>query len=106
MFPPHSFTGTRTLWGTYEHRWFTETVLFNLLSVGYAGFFDFGGAWYPEQESRWGGNVGAGIRLGTNFTAAVGMLRLDIGYMFGDGVDETGESDRGLVFGMGTAFVY
>jgi hypothetical protein len=106
MFPPHSFTGTRTLWGTYEHRWFTETVLFNLLAVGYAAFFDFGGAWYPGQESRWGGNVGGGLRLGSNLTGGVGMLRLDLGYLFGDGVDETGENDRGLVFGIGSAFVY
>ena len=106
MFPPHSYTGTRTVWGTYEHRWFTETVLFNLLAVGYAAFFDFGGAWYPGQESRWGGNVGAGLRLGSNLTGGVGMLRLDLGYLFGDGIDETGASDRGLVFGIGSAFVY
>lgn len=106
MFAPHSFTGTRTLWGTYEHRWFTETVLFNLLSLGYAAFVDLGGAWYREQQSRWGGNVGAGLRLGTGFTGGVGMLRLDLGYVVGDGVDESGESGRGLVFGIGTAFVY
>jgi hypothetical protein len=106
LFPPHSFTGTRTVWGTYEHRWFTDTVLFNLLSIGYAAFFDFGGAWYPGQQSRWGGNVGAGLRLGTGFTGGVGMLRLDLGYLFGDGVDKSGENERGLVFGIGTAFVY
>ncbi len=106
MFPPHSYTGTHTVWGTYEHRWFTETVLFNLLAVGYAAFFDFGGAWYPGQEARWGGNVGGGLRLGSNLTGGVGMLRLDLAYLFGDGVDETGESDRGLVFGIGSAFVY
>jgi len=106
MFPPHSFTGTRALWATYEHRWFTETVFFNLLSLGYAAFADFGGAWYREQQSRWGGNVGAGLRLGTGFTGGVGMLRLDLGYLFGDGVNESGENERGLVFGIGTAFVY
>jgi hypothetical protein len=106
LFPPHSYTGTRTVWGTYEHRRFTDTILFNLLSVGYAAFLDLGGAWYPDQDPRWGGNVGAGLRLGTDLTGGLGMLRLDVGYLFGDSVDEAGEGNRGLVFGIGSAFVY
>ena len=48
----------------------TLIVLFNLLSIGYAAFFDFGGAWYKDQESRWGGNVGFGYLFGLNLSPA------------------------------------
>lgn len=97
----HSFVGTRTVWGTFEHRWFVWDALFNLVGVGFAGFVDYGGAWYPDQERRFGGNVGIGLRLGSALSTIARTGRLDLGYKFGDGV--TG-SRWTLSFGSGFVF--
>jgi hypothetical protein len=63
-FDVHAFTGERAVWGSIEHRAFVIDELFNLLGVGFAGFVDYGGAWYPDQPARFGGDIGAGIRFG------------------------------------------
>jgi hypothetical protein len=85
---PHSFVGTRSIWGTVEHRWYALEGLFNLLSLGFAAFVDYGGAWYPDQEARFGGNIGIGLRPGGALSGAARTGRIDIGYRFGDGSDE------------------
>jgi hypothetical protein len=97
----HSFVGTRELWISAEHRWFVWDALFNLVGVGFAAFFDYGGAWYPEQERRGGGNIGLGLRLGSALSTVPRTGRLDVGYRFGD--DVTG--DRWVVT-LGTGFVF
>lgn len=98
---PHSFVGSRTLWGTFEQRWYIWDKLFNLVGVGLAGFVDYGGAWYEEQDPRFGGDVGLGLRIGSALSAIPRTSKIDIGYRFGDGVEG---SRWGVSFG--AAFVF
>ena len=103
-FPPHAFVGTRSLAGTIEHRWYAWDGIFKLLAVGLAAFLDYGGAWYPEQPSRYGGNVGAGLRIGSGLTSGIGRtVRIDVAYLFGDGVG--GRASR-WSFSLGPSFVF
>ncbi len=83
---PHSFTGTRAIWGTVEHRWFALDGIFNIFDLGFAAFLDVGGAWYRDQSARFGGNVGIGLRPGGALSASVRTARFDLGYRFGDGL--------------------
>ena len=98
---PHSFVGTRSVWGVLEHRWYVADDLFNLLGVGLAAFVEYGGAWYPGQPKRFGGGVGLGLRLGSAVSALARTRRIDLGYRFGDGV--TGNR---LVLSLGAGFVF
>lgn len=84
-FGPHAFTGTRTVWGMLEHRAFLIDQFLGVLGVGFAGFFDYGGAWYAGQRARWGGDVGLGLRVGATRSTGVNLGRLDLAYRFGDG---------------------
>jgi len=83
---PHSFTGTRTVWGTIEHRAFLVDDVAGLLGIGLAGFVDYGGAWYANQAARFAGNVGLGLRLGTTRSTGPNVGRFDLAYQFGDGM--------------------
>jgi hypothetical protein len=98
---PHSFVGTRMVWGTIEHRWFVWDALLDLVSLGFAAFIDYGGAWYPDQEKRFGGNIGIGLRQGGALSTAARTGRLDLGYRFGEGVTE---GRWVLTFGAGINF--
>jgi hypothetical protein len=98
---PHSFVGTRTLWGTLEHRWFAFPRLFNLFGLGLAGFLDYGGAWYADQAPRWGGAAGFGLRTGSSRASGSETGRIDIGYRFGSDVSG---SRWVLSFGVGWVF--
>jgi Surface antigen variable number repeat len=84
-FEPHAFTGTRTAWGVLEHRVFLADALLDLFGLGVAGFVDYGGAWYPDQSPRVGGNVGLGLRLGGTTSTGPNVGRLDFAYRFGEG---------------------
>jgi hypothetical protein len=86
-FDVHAFTGERAVWGSIEHRAFVIDELFNLLGVGFAGFVDYGGAWYPDQPARFGGDIGAGIRFGATRSSGPNVGRLDVAYRFGDGFE-------------------
>lgn len=83
---PHSFVGTRSLWGTLEHRWWALDNLFNLFGLGFVGFVDYGGAWYEDQAPRWGGAAGIGLRTGSSRGSASDTGRIDLGYRFGPDV--------------------
>ncbi len=98
---PHSFTGTRIVIGTFEHRWFIWDALLNLVGIGVAFFVDYGGAWYPDQSSRFGGNIGVGLRTGGALGTGARHSRLDLGYRFGE--DVVG-SRWVLSFGPGISF--
>ncbi|UCC83207.1 MAG: hypothetical protein JSW46_20020 [Gemmatimonadota bacterium] len=98
---PHSFVGTRMVWGTIEHRWFVWDALLDLISLGFAAFIDYGGAWYPDQEKRFGGNIGIGLRQGGALSTAARTGRLDLGYRFGEGITE---GRWVLTFGAGINF--
>ncbi|MEE9156220.1 MAG: hypothetical protein V3U38_06185 [Gemmatimonadota bacterium] len=99
---PHSFVGDRTLWATFEHRWFVWDKLLGLFGAGFAVFADYGGAWYHDiQDPRFGGNVGIGLRLGSALSTVARTGRLDLAYKFGDGLS----GDRwALSFGSGFVF--
>jgi len=84
-FEPHAFTGTRTIWGIAEHRIFLFDALFSLFGLGVAGFVDYGGAWYPDQPVRLGGDVGLGLRMGGTTSTGPNVGRLDFAYRYGDG---------------------
>ena len=98
---PHSFVGTRSLWGTLEHRWWAFDNVLNLFGIGFVGFVDYGGAWYEDQSPRWGGATGIGIRTGSSRGSASDTGRIDLGYRFGQ--DVTG-SRWVISFGSGWAF--
>ncbi len=98
---PHSFVGTRSLWGTLEHRWWAMDNVLNLFGIGFVGFVDYGGAWYEDQSPRWGGAAGIGIRTGSSRGSAADTGRIDLGYRFGR--DVTG-SRWVISFGSGWAF--
>lgn len=100
-FAPHAFTGTRSVWGILEHRTFLVDDLLGLLGVGIAAFLDYGGAWYPDQDARFGGDVGLGLRLGTTRSTGANVGRFDLAYQFGDGVDGSR-----WVFSFGRAFEF
>lgn len=98
-FDPHSFVGTRAATGTIEYRWYIWDSLLDLFGLGVAGFLDYGGAWYPEQDPRSGGNVGLGLRTGSARASGAQTGRIDFGYRFGPEV--TGSR---WVFSLGTGF--
>ncbi len=83
-YQPHAFVGTRSIWASFEQRWYVWDSLLNLLGVGFAAFADYGGAWYPDQDPRWGGAVGAGVRLGSPLATVAQTARIDLGYLLGD----------------------
>ena len=83
-FDSHAFTGTRSVWGTLEHRWFAVDEVLHLMGIGVAGFLDFGGAWYADQPARAGGDVGIGLRLGATRATGANVGRFDLAYRFGD----------------------
>jgi hypothetical protein len=100
-FGPHSFSGTRLIWGTLEHRLFLVDEVLGALGIGVAGFVDYGGAWYPDEPARIGGNVGFGLRIGPTRATGSNLGRFDLAYKFGDGV--TGNR---WVFSFGRSFTY
>ena len=106
-FPPHAFVGTRSARGTLEHTWYWLDDLFGweLFGLGFAGFLDYGGAWYDFQNARAGGNVGAGIRLGMTAGQGAGTLRIDFAYLWGDGIPERSGGNR-FAISIGPSFFY
>jgi len=98
---PHSFVGRRAFWVSAEHRWFIWDALLNLFGVGVAAFFDYGGAWYEDQDRRHGGNIGLGLRMGSALTTVPTTGRVDLGYLMGPGVSG---SRWVLTFGTGFTF--
>jgi hypothetical protein len=98
----NSFVGTRALWGTLEHRWFAVDDFLKLFAVGLAAFVDYGGAWYPDQKPRFGGDFGIGLRMGSALGTVARTGRIDLGYRFGQGSDVGSR----LVLSIGGSFVF
>ncbi len=99
---PHSFVGTRMVWGTFEYRWFRFKNIAKLFDVALAGFGGYGGAWYEDQDSRFGGNLGVGLRMGSSVATVATTGRLDFGWRFGN--DPLGASEFVVSFGSGFVF--
>lgn len=100
-YEPHSFVGTRAVWGTLEHRWYVAPRVLDQFGGALAAYFDFGGAWYEDQDARWGSEVGFGIRTGTRLAPGVDSGRIDLGYRLGADV----EGSRWVV-SVGTGFAF
>jgi hypothetical protein len=100
-FGPHAFTGDRMAWGSLEHRMFLLDEVLGLFGIGTAAFVDYGGAWYADEATRLGGDVGVGLRLGATRSSGQNVGRLDVAYRFGEGF-----SGRrwAVSFGRGFAF--
>ncbi len=100
-FGPNAFTGERMVWVALEHRAFLIDEVLGILGLGFAGFVDYGGAWFADQAARLGGDVGFGLRFGATRSAGANVGRLDLAYRFGEGF----EGKRWIVsFGRGFAF--
>ena len=99
---PHAFVGTRGVWGTLEHRWFRFQDVLQLADIAIAAFVDYGGAWYDDQDARFGGNLGFGLRSGSALASVATTGRLDVGWRFGDGV----ERESSFVVSLGAGFVF
>jgi hypothetical protein len=101
-FGPHSLTGDRAVWGTFEHRVFLVDEFLGLLGIGVAGFVDYGGAWFEGlAEPQYGGNVGFGLRIGATRATGINVGRFDLGYRFGDGW-----SGNRWAFSIGRGFLF
>jgi hypothetical protein len=83
-FGANAFVGTRQVWGTLEYRNYKWDAVFGFLGVGFAGFVDYGGAWYGDQDPNLGGNVGVGLRLGSAIGSKASAGRIDVGYRWGN----------------------
>lgn len=88
-FEPHSFVGTRALWGTLEHRWYAFPRVLDQFGLALAGYLDFGGAWYEDQDPRWGAEVGVGLRTSSRLSSSARSSRIDLGYLIGPGLGES-----------------
>lgn len=100
-FAPHAFTGERMIWSILEHRIFVVDEFLGLFGLGIAGFFDYGGAWFKDQSSRFGGDVGIGLRTGTTRSTGNNVGRFDVAYRFGEGF-----VGNRWVFSFGRAFSF
>jgi hypothetical protein len=99
---PHAFVGTRTIWSMFEYRWFAFQKVLNLADVALAAFADYGGAWYEDQDRRFGGNIGFGLRSGSALATVATTGRLDFGWRFGNDLGEGSE----FVVSFGSGFVF
>jgi hypothetical protein len=99
---PHAFVGTRTIWSMFEYRWFAFQHVLNLADVALAAFADYGGAWYEDQDRRFGGNIGFGLRSGSALATVATTGRLDFGWRFGNDLGEGSE----FVVSFGSGFVF
>jgi hypothetical protein len=99
---PHAFVGDRSAWVSAEYKYFVADALFGLLGVAVAGFVDYGGAWYDDQPARYGGNIGFGLRTGSALATIARTGRIDVGYLFGDGVTQGNR----WVLTIGSGFVF
>jgi hypothetical protein len=85
VFGIHEFTGTRMVWLALEDRVLVADDVWGLLGVGVAPFLDYGGAWYPDERARLGGDVGLSLRIGPTRAVRGDVGEIAVGYRFGKG---------------------
>jgi hypothetical protein len=85
LFGAHAFTGTRMVWIALEDRVVVKDEVWGLFGVGLAPFLDYGGAWYPDEPARLGGNAGLALRLGPTRLTITDVGQFALGYRFGKG---------------------
>lgn len=93
LWEPHAFTGTRSVSGTLEHRWYVAQEVGSVLGLGAGGFLDYGGAWYRDQDPRYGGNLGLSLFIGSALGSSPQLGQLSIGWRFGDDLARS-DADR------------
>ena len=86
LFGIHAFTGTRLAWLVVEDRVLVADELWSLVGVGVAPFFDYGGAWYPDETARLGGDIGIALRIGPTRAIRGDVGEFAVGYRFGAGI--------------------
>ncbi len=100
-FGSHAFTGDRSVFVTGEYRYTVVEDLFNMGSLGIAGFVDHGGAWFAGSPRRLGWDAGVGLRLGASRASVTDALRFDFARRFANDVEPAGWV---LTVGKGFAF--
>ncbi len=85
VFGIHEMTGTRMAWLAVEDRVLVADEVWGLMGVGLAPFLDYGGAWYPNEPARLGGDVGVSLRIGPTRAARGDVAEFALGYRFGAG---------------------
>ena len=85
-FGAHEFTGTRMLYVMVEDRILVADELWGLVGVGAAPYFEYGGAWYPGDSTRLGGNVGLALRLGSPRSVRGDVAEIDVSWRWRDGL--------------------
>jgi hypothetical protein len=96
LYSAHAFTGTRTIWFTFEDRILVSDQAFGLVGVGLAPYFDWGGAWFGDEPvwpgkaavvllepMRTGCDAGISLRLGPTRAVRGEVSEFAIGYRFG-----------------------
>src|SRR5947208_6602282 len=85
VFGVHQFTGWRMAWLALEDRILVADEVWGLMGVGLAPFVDYGGAWYPTEAPRLGGDVGVSLRIGPTRAVRGDVADFAVGYRFGKG---------------------
>jgi hypothetical protein len=85
LFGAHAFTGTRFVWVALEDRIVLNDDFYGVVGLGIAPFFDWGGVWFPEDGTRFGGNIGLAFRLGPTRAIQGDPAEIAFGWRFGDG---------------------
>lgn len=100
----HAFVGTGTLQATLEHRSYLVDNFANVIGLGVGAFVDYGGAWYPDQDPRLGGNFGVNIFVGSPLSSFAQVTNCMIGYRFGGGISGSDTARLGWGCGGGLRF--
>ena len=87
-FDSHYLNGDALLKFTIEERYFSDYQLFQLLRVGYAGFFDIGKVYGDPLQgaNRLYKNVGVGLRLAPSKTDEGRIIHIDLAYPIGSNI--------------------
>ncbi|MDX1577914.1 MAG: hypothetical protein R3266_05495 [Gemmatimonadota bacterium] len=104
LWGPHAFVGTRSVRATLEHRFYAIDEILGIIGLGFAGFVDYGGAWYEDQSSRLGGDAGIALFAGSPLGSFAQVVHISGGYRFGGGVVGADESRWSVTLGSGIIF--
>jgi hypothetical protein len=104
LWGPHAFVGTRSVRFTMEHRVYAWDEVLSLAGFGFGAFFDYGGAWYEDQDRRFGGDFGLSIFSGSAVGATTQTTHFSGGYRFGGGIAGSGSSRWVFTVGSGIQF--
>ena len=83
LYGAHAFTGNRVVWFAFEDRILVADDLWGMVGIGLAPFVDYGGAWYSDEATRLGGDVGIALRFGPTRAVHGDAGELAVGYRFG-----------------------